>query len=98
MDLASVLREREEGVEIDIMVSPKAGRSGIEGVDEWRNRLVVKVRAPPADGKANKEIVALLSEVLGARVDLVRGATARHKTVLVHSSKEEVVSALEGAL
>lgn len=98
MDASSVLRDRAGSVEVDIMVSPKAGRSGIEGIDEWRNRLVIKVRAPPTDGKANREICDLLGSVFGAKVELVRGATSRHKTVLVPLPYDQALRILEGAL
>jgi len=52
------------GVEIDVLVSPKSGKSEVEGFDEWRNRLVVKLKAPPEKGEANRELVFLLGAAL----------------------------------
>lgn len=85
----------KEGVEIDIMVTPHAKRSQVGGVDEWRRRLVVKVQALPSEGRANKAVTDLLSEVMGARVEIVRGHTERHKTVLVPLDLDTVRSRLE---
>jgi len=84
MDLADVSRVVAGGMELDILVSPGSDRSGIEGFDEWRRRLIVRVRAPPADGKANKEVEALMKEVTGCRSEIVRGHLNRQKTVMIY--------------
>ncbi|CAD5244185.1 DUF167 domain-containing protein [Thermococcus camini] len=80
---AKFLKETKDGTILLVYVQPKAKRNEIEGVDEWRGRLKVKIKAPPVDGKANKELVRFLSKVLGAEVELVRGETSREKDVVV---------------
>jgi hypothetical protein len=48
----------------------------------------LRLAAPPVDGAANAELVRFLAERLGvarADVTIVRGATARRKTVRVRS-------------
>ena len=48
--------------------------------------LPVKVVAPPVDGKANKALCRLLAKRLGvaaSEVEVIRGASARTKTVRV---------------
>jgi len=77
------LKETKEGMLLLVYVQPKAKRNEIEGVDEWRGRLKVKIKAPPIGGKANKELVKFLSKVLGAEVELVRGETSREKDLVV---------------
>lgn len=50
-------------------------------------RLVVRVAAAPVDGKANEAARAALAKLLGvprSRVEIVRGAASRDKTVRVH--------------
>ncbi len=96
MDVSEVLREVKGGVEVDIMVTPNAKRPQVGEVDEWRRRLVVKVQALPTEGRANRAVEELLSELFGTRVEIVRGRTERHKTVLVPLDLETVRSRLEG--
>ncbi|HEY3420152.1 MAG TPA: DUF167 family protein [Methanomassiliicoccales archaeon] len=95
MDFSKAVRETKEGTEIDVMVSPHSNSSGIQGIDEWRNRIIVKIRAPPEAGKANKELIELFSGLLGT-AELGRGSTNRMKTVLVRRQRDEVLRILEG--
>lgn len=97
MDASKVLRPVKGGTEMDIMVTPNAKKAQVGEVDAWRKRLVVKVTALPTEGRANEAVVDLLSSVFGTRVEIVRGHTDRHKTVLVPLPLEEARSRLEGA-
>jgi len=54
--------------------------SRVEGVIEGEP-LVVKVRAPPERGKANKAAIKLLSRHFGCRVRLVGGRMSRLKLI-----------------
>ena len=72
-------------VEIAIRVTPRAGSSAIDGVDD-EGRLCLRVTAPPVDGAANAAVIALLGAELGVRrsaVTVVAGASARYKRVRV---------------
>lgn len=84
-----------EGVEIDVSVSPKSGRSEVQGFDGWRNRLIVKLKAPPEKGEANRELVELLGVDLGAKVEVIRGHTSRAKTVLALGEAAAIEKKLE---
>ena len=71
-------------VTVTIQTTPNAPRSEIVG---WLgDRLKVKVKAPAVEGKANAELVRFLAEhfnVRGNAVTIVRGETARVKTVRI---------------
>ena len=95
MDFSKAVRVTREGTEIDVMVSPHSSSSGIQGIDEWRNRIIVRIRAPPEAGKANKELVELFSGLMG-KAELGRGSTNRMKTIVVQLGREEVLRILEG--
>ncbi|MBP1912513.1 DUF167 domain-containing protein [Thermococcus stetteri] len=85
------LKEIKDGVLLLIYVQPKAKKNAVEGVDEWRGRLKVRIAAPPVEGKANKEVVKFLSKLLGAEVSIVTGETSREKDLLVRGlSADEV--------
>ncbi|MCE5192082.1 MAG: DUF167 domain-containing protein [Actinomycetia bacterium] len=65
-----------------VYATPKAGADEIVG---WRDgELLVRVTAPPEDGKANAAVCKLLAKALGvpkSAVRVTRGDTSRHKTV-----------------
>ena len=86
-----MIKESKEGVILQIYVQPKAKRTEIDGMDEWRKRLKVKVKAPPVEGKANKEIVKFFSKLFGAEVSIICGETAREKDLLIKGLKAEEV-------
>ncbi|NJE03350.1 DUF167 domain-containing protein [Thermococcus sp. MV11] len=77
------LKETKDGTLLLVYVQPKAKRNEVEGIDEWRGRLKVKIKAPPVEGKANKELVKFLSKVLGTEVKIIRGEASREKDLLV---------------
>ncbi|AIU70245.1 hypothetical protein TEU_07805 [Thermococcus eurythermalis] len=88
---AKFLKDTKDGALLLIYVQPKAKKNGIEGVDEWRGRLKVRIQAPPVEGKANREVVKFFSKMLGADVEIVGGETSREKTLLIRGlSAEEV--------
>ncbi len=93
--MAKFIKETKEGTLLFIHVQPKAKKNAIDGIDEWRGRLKVKIKAPPAEGKANKEVVKFFSKLLGAGVEIVKGETSREKDLLVKGlSAEEVKKGL----
>ncbi len=89
--MAKFLKETKEGTLLLIHVQPKAKKNSIEGIDEWRGRLKVKIKTPPVDGKANKEVVKFFSKLLGAEVEIVKGETSREKDLLVRGLGAEDV-------
>ena len=58
-DASIALSSGQGMVELDIEVQPGAKREGITGLNEWRNRLQVAVRALPQDGEANDAVLDL---------------------------------------
>lgn len=70
-----------------VRVTPNARKSEILGwgADEkGRPVLMIKLAAPPVDGKANDELLRFLAKSLGcprSQVQLVRGEGSRQKTV-----------------
>ena len=96
VDLSKCLRPSADGSEMDIIVTPNSTSPGVQDVDPWRHRLVVKVRAPPEGGRANEEVEELLSSVIGAKVTVSRGHTQRMKVVRIQASEDVVKERLEG--
>ncbi len=86
-----MLEERENGIVIKVLVVPNAKKNEIVGIDPMRNRIKVKVKAPPAEGKANKELVMFFSKLLGAKIEILRGERSREKDLFVRDVKAEQV-------
>jgi uncharacterized protein (TIGR00251 family) len=89
------------GTLLNIRVSPGARRTGIE-CPYGEGAIKVKAAAPPVSGKANAEVGRLLATLLGvprSDVSVIRGASSRDKTLLVHGLEPaEVRSALDSHL
>lgn len=98
MDLTETFRAVNDGIEIDISVSPRSDRSGTEGIDEWRKRLTVRVKAPPLDGRANKEVESLFKDITGCKSTVIRGQTSRQKTVLIKGDPKVIIKKLSDGL
>ena len=91
------LHAHPEGVLLAIKLQPRASANKVGNAlgDELR----IKVTAPPVDAAANEALVRLLAQTLGCprnRVELLRGHTSGHKTVLLHGFSPDVVLAKLG--
>lgn len=67
---------------VTIRVRPGAGRAAVGG--RWGDALVVAVREPAVDGRANAAALAAVADAFGVRraaVRLVTGASGRTKVV-----------------
>lgn len=81
-----------------VRVKPRAAKSRVLAVVD--GQLEVAVAAPPVDGEANAELVRTLAAFFGlprGRLELVRGANGRSKTISVQGlSLAAAESALAG--
>jgi uncharacterized protein (TIGR00251 family) len=83
----SIARDVDDGARLVVRAKPRSKREGVE-LDEAGGSAVVVVRinAPPVDGKANervREVLAALLAVPRSRVSIVRGESAREKDIAV---------------
>lgn len=79
-----VIQSTSMGILIDVRVIPRSGRSGIAGVRD--GALLVRLNAPPVEGAANAELVAVIADALSVpkrAVAIVAGERARQKRVRV---------------
>jgi uncharacterized protein len=77
---------------IAVRVQPRAGRDEIVG--ERAGALLVRVKAPPVEGRANEAVRKLVAKRLGVaprRVSVVRGASSRDKLVEVDGMDDHAV-------
>lgn len=97
-DAAAFLRRTGDGgCEIRLRVVPGASRSEIVG--PLGDRLKVRVASPAEGGKANRAVIALVSERLGVSlrdVEVVSGRSSRDKTLRVRADARLVEARLTG--
>jgi uncharacterized protein (TIGR00251 family) len=85
---ATFLRETSGGTLLSVKLRPRASKNEVG--EPLGDELKIKVTAPPVDAAANQALVELIAEKLSCsrgKVELVRGHTSRHKTVLLHGFK-----------
>ena len=84
---------------LQVRVQPRARRDEIAG--EREGRLLVRVTAPPVEGKANEAVRRLLAKRLGVapgRVAVGRGRAGRDKLIEVEGiDDDELVRRLRAA-
>jgi uncharacterized protein len=70
--------------DLKVRVQPRAKRTEVAG--EREGAIVIRVNAPPVDGRANEAVCRLIAKRLGVAVGavhVVRGQTAREKVVRI---------------
>ncbi len=84
-----------EGVRISVRLTPRSARDEIVGAAP-NGSLLVKVRAAPVDGAANKALIQLLArsiDVPRTSISVVRGASSRDKTVSIGGDSGAAIEA-----
>lgn len=91
----SWLTPTSDGCIITVKATPRANRSEIIAADpDW---LRVRLKAPPVDGKANAELVALFASIFSVpkrAVEILSGSTARLKRAKLYGVSAETAIAV----
>ena len=86
------MSKTEKNTKISVQAHPGAKRNEVLRFEEgiWH----LKIAAPPVEGKANKELIEYLSEVLDvskSRLTIDKGTTSRRKIISVQGMTAEVI-------
>jgi uncharacterized protein (TIGR00251 family) len=85
-----VIKATATGVEIDVRLMPRAGRTGLAGSRD--GRLLVRVAAAPVEGAANEALIALIAGALAVpkrTIRIVAGERSRQKRIAVEGISAE---------
>ena len=95
MELSRCVQTTLDGrILLDIEVQPGSSRQGIIGLNQWRSKLSVAVKAEAQKGKANEAVLHVLAKTLEltkSDLEIVSGQTARSKRVSVKSITIEIL-------
>lgn len=92
---AAWLRPAPGGVDLLVLVVPRASRTRAMGVHD--GRLKIQLAAPPTDGQANAALLDYLADSLGVRksqLELVEGQASRRKVVRAREVDAAAVEAV----
>ncbi len=93
--------EKNNHLILFITVIPKASKDEISALREdalGQQRLVVRLRAVPEKGKANKALIGFIAKkmhIAKSDLTLILGETSRQKTIKIDKHLEEVIEALQ---
>ncbi|MBN9552846.1 MAG: DUF167 domain-containing protein [Alphaproteobacteria bacterium] len=99
--MMSIFRQRENGIDLFVRLTPKAALDRIEGVEtaaDGRSHLKARVRAVPENGAANQALERMMAKALGvpvSAVSVVAGGTSRLKTLRVTGDGAELAKSAE---
>lgn len=83
----SIARDADGGARLVVRAKPRSKKEGVELEEAGGSAVVVvRINAPPVDGKANervREVLAAQLAVPRSRVSIVRGESAREKDIAV---------------
>jgi uncharacterized protein (TIGR00251 family) len=90
---------KEKPVRIAVQGHPGAKRNEVIRFEEgvWH----LKIAAPPTEGKANKELIEFLSEILDiskSRITIDKGATGHRKLISLEGITKETAEERLGAM
>ncbi|MGV7927973.1 MAG: DUF167 domain-containing protein [Spirochaetota bacterium] len=77
---------------ISVTVTPRSSRSAI--ARDERGDLRAHLNSPPADGRANEELVRLVAKTLGiarSRISIAKGDRGRKKILSIEGMTEDEV-------
>ncbi|MCR4881398.1 MAG: DUF167 domain-containing protein [bacterium] len=85
------ITKTNDGVSFRVKVVPNSSASKVVEANE--EFVKIKLNSPPIEGRANKEVIELLSKVLDVpktSIELVSGDKSKLKTLKVPLSEEQV--------
>lgn len=83
------IRQTKKGLEIRVRVTPNSSRESVSF--DISEGLTVKLKSPPVEGRANKELIRIVSSKLGvapSSIAIIKGLSSRNKTLVATGLSE----------
>ena len=92
--MKDALRQVQDGVILDLEITPNAKDTEVHGYNQWRKRIEVRLSEMAQKGKANEQLVSFLSDLLNissGNVEIISGHTSSKKSVKITGVKADDV-------
>lgn len=79
--MKTYITKNESGILLKLYIQPGASKNQVAGEFGDPLCLKIKIKSPPVEGTANKELVKFLSKTFGlskSKFNLIRGETSRN--------------------
>ncbi len=89
------ITENQDSIIFNVRVIPRSSKSEIIG--ELDGDLKVKLSSPPIEGKANKELIKILSKTLKVSksdIEIISGETSKSKRIQITTSDKQNIYAI----
>jgi uncharacterized protein (TIGR00251 family) len=76
-------KKDKDGIIIEVKVHPRSSKKDWKIID---NGLDVRIKAQPINGKANEELIELLSEIFNVKkkdIIILKGKTSKNKLIKI---------------
>jgi hypothetical protein len=83
-------RYHGESLFLDLHIQPRAKQNEFAGL--YGERLRIRIKSPPVDGKANKMLLTFLADEFGtsiSKIEIINGAQSRDKCVVLRSPRKK---------
>jgi len=87
--------EQSGSILLKVKVEPRSSRPGVIGL--YGDSLKVKLTSPPVEGKANNEIISVLSKVLGIKkkqIEIISGRSSKNKIIRLTGIEKSILECL----
>ena len=79
-----IIEQFPDHITINVRIVPKSAKQEIAGI--YNERVKIKIGSAPEGGKANKELIELLSKKIGiakSSIEIVSGELSQNKTIRI---------------
>ena len=84
--MKDAVRQTEDGVVLDLEISPGAEKTAVHGYNPWRKRIEVRLSERAQKGKANEQLISFISDLFNVNsrdVRIITGSTNSKKSLLI---------------
>jgi len=78
------IKKTQDGFLLSLRIEPRSSKSEIAGIHG--DKLKIKIKSPPVDGKANKELISFLADTFKVKksaILIISGHNSKEKTVKI---------------
>jgi uncharacterized protein (TIGR00251 family) len=90
--MKDAVRQVEDGVILELDISPGSKDTAIKGYNPWRKRIEIRLCERAQKGKANAQLLSFLGDLFNVHsrdVELISGSTNSKKSVKIIQAKAE---------